>query len=154
MKLFQPKDDLERLHKALEFPQIQESYHYACEAFLENLCAYDKDKKEWALEQLKKPFLTPLDISTVDHSWNDNIKHELWHDYVGYGACHWFVEPYLLLAELLYPDSEWQVVVADEHSAVIDVKNGVIFDLTFAAYDISTETILEMLKGKPHEQDN
>ena len=146
--LFQPQSDLTNLHRALEHPQVQESYHLACEAYLENLCVYDKDKKEWALEQLKKPFLSPLDVNTADHCWNDNITHELWHDYVAYGACHWFVEPYLMLAEMLLPDGKWEVVVTDEHSAVIDVENKVIFDLVFAAYGIEPTTILEIIKGE------
>ena len=149
--LFQPKDDLTNLHRALEHPLIQEAYHYACEAYLENLCEYDSAKKSWATEQLKKPFLTPLDINTVDHLWNRNIKHKSWYDYVAYGACHWFVEPYLLLAEMLFPDGKWEVVVTDEHSAVIDVENKVIFDLVFSAYEIQPETILNMIKGTPHE---
>ena len=55
------------------------------------------------------------------------------------------VWPYLLLAEELFPEGNWRIYETDEHTAVVDDHSGMIFDLTFAAYEVSPREIVEML---------
>ena len=144
--LYNPTNDLERLHEALKMPWVEDAYHEACCEYLQNTIEIEPATTKWAADLLESgEALIPEDINTADHCWNDNLKEEYWHKYVAFGACHWLVNPYLLLAEELFPASNWEIVVTDKHSAVIDRENKVIFDLTFAAYGIEPEKVLEMI---------
>ncbi len=144
--LYNPTNDLDRLHSALKLHWIEEEYHYACEEYLLNIIEVEPAKAAWAEKLLTSSrLLLPEVINTADHIWNHDIDYELWHSYVAHGACHWMARPYLLLAEELFPASDWEMVVTDEHTAVIDYDNGIIFDLVFYAYGISPETVLEMV---------
>ena len=144
--LYNPANDLERLHEALKMPWITDAYHEACSEYLENTLEIEPLRTEWATDLLESgKALIPEDVNTADHSWSDNIKEEHWHKYVAYGACHWLAQPYLLLAEELFPAGNWQTFTTEAHTAVIDRKNKVIFDLTFAAYGIKPEKVLKMI---------
>ena len=144
--LYNPTNDLERLHSALKMPWVEDAYHEACYEYLENTIEIAPLRTAWAANLLESgKALIPEDINTADHCWNDDIEEQYWHQFVAHGACHWLSHPYLMLAEELFPAGNWEIVSTDEHTAVIDRENKVIFDLVFFAYGIKPETILKML---------
>ena len=162
--LYNPSNDLERLHEALKMPwvedayheacceylqntiEIEDAYHEACSEYLVNTLEIEPLRANWATNLLESgKALLPQDINTADHCWNDDIEEQYWHRFVAYGACHWLSHPYLMLAEELFPAGNWQTFTTEAHTAVIDRKNKVIFDLTFAAYGIKPEKVLKMI---------
>ena len=145
--LYNPANDLERLHSALDLPWVEDAYHEACYEYLENTIEIEPVRTKWATDLLESgKVLIPEDINTADHCWNDDLKEEYWHKFVAHGACHWLAHPYLLLAEELFPAGNWQMLTTEAHTAVIDVDSGLIFDLTFAAYGITPDEIVELIQ--------
>ena len=145
--LYNPTTDLDRLHAVLELPYIQDIYDDACREYLLNAIEVEPRKKPWAEKLLNSASsLLPEQVNTVDHEWNEGLKPQLWHKFVSHGACHWMVWPYLILAEELFPLGNWRIYETDEHSAVVDDHTGMIFDLTFAAYGVEPEAVLELIQ--------
>ncbi|MDB4431408.1 hypothetical protein N9137_03395 [Pseudomonadales bacterium] len=143
---FNPTQDLDRLHEALEIPYIQEAYDRACREYLHSQIESIPLRESWANGLLSLDrLLIPADINTVDTEWDEDLEPELWHDFVAHGACHWFAIPYIFLAEHLYPELTWDIYTSDDHTAVIDSTSGMIFDLVYMAYEVPTSSVLNLI---------
>ena len=145
-KLYDPTTDLDRLHEALKMPWIVDAYAEACVDYVQNSAAIEPRRAKWAdkLLSLGRDLL-PEDVNTNDNEWSEDIQPEFWHKFVTHSACHWMAWPYLLLAEELFPEGNWVIIETDAHTAVVNTDNNTIFDLTFAAYEVSPREIVEML---------
>ncbi len=62
--------------------------------------------------------------------------------------CHWLSEGHRLVASLLFPDLQWDVICSDKHTTAVCVEEKLLFDLTFAAMGVTAKEALQMVMGE------
>ena len=94
-------------------------------------------------------FLYPRQVVTLDWDWDLGPgRRPLYHQFVMPSLCHWRGPLDLMIARRLMPDSEWVVVSAEKHTAVIAPAEQLIWDPTYFALEVSAQSALHTMFGK------
>lgn len=144
-----------KLNRLLRTEEFQQAFHelaytYDCIRRFEVLEWRDFDIYPKPAQILKgERYLIPAQLESMDWQWcRPPGRPPFYFKNVVSQSCHWRAKVELQLARRLFPDYEWAVVSAERHTAVICPEYHLIFDLTYAAMEVSAQSALHTMFGK------
>lgn len=87
--------------------------------------------------------MLPRQFESCDWDWEIKGRKPHYWQYVKHAACHWLVNANLLLAQLVEPDKDWQIITSSKHSTVWDGEE-TLFDMNFSALQVDPQEAFDM----------
>lgn len=87
--------------------------------------------------------MKPREFESCDWGWDHKGRQPQYWDYVKHAACHWLVNANLILAQLVEPKKDWQIITSEKHSTVWD-GNEILFDMNFSALEVDPQEAFDL----------